>query len=206
LREGRVELISVGAKTWLGVAITMVVLAFLALLQLEFMNQAGLVSFRSLEVELSSGGGFMGASLTLQLLGMLAALLAVIYLHEGLHYLAAKVLGVEAKILPVVAELWRLKIPYAFSLAYSKATKGQYFAIALAPQIISAALLALTVALKHSSFPYFLYFVHLVSSGGDVYGMVYTLAKFRLSPVMLSCVVKGGKIEAIRVEYVKNRR
>jgi Zn-dependent protease len=100
----------------------------------------------------------------------LAALAAVIVLHELFHYLAALALGVEGLRLKFNARLG------AIMLDYTSMTPGQYVAVALAPQALTLLLILLSWASCGSIVATFACTAALVNLGGgipDIVNAVY---------------------------------
>jgi len=105
-------------------------------------------------------------------------------------------------------------LPVALRVEYEEIDIPRYIAVCLVPQVLTAALLASCAASAGVvvegwlfsgpvSFLLFgLYFVHLLSSAGDIYGVAYTLLKAR-SPRGMWVAVRSDGSEVYKL-YVED--
>jgi len=119
-------------------------------------------------------------------LGLVLMGLCVAGLHELVHYAAMRGLGVECG-RPKLIKIPKTPIPAAVALPYSETPAAKYALVALSPQAISAALLALSTSETWIScwayegylglLAYALLVMHLAASAGDFYGLLFLVYK-----------------------------
>ncbi len=143
-----------------------------------------------------------------ELLSLLLITLLISLVHEAIHLIVFRALGVRVLKVKVV----RFKVvPLALMVIYDEATITQYIAVALSPQILTVILLA--SALISSSnvdlllyrgplrlFLYILYTLHLAVSSGDFYGIALTLARAKTISGKIKTVVRNGRIDKFIIE------
>ena len=136
-------------------------------------------------------------SVEIDLLPVFALMLITITVHEILHLIGFKLLKVDlAKV-----ELVRMfkVIPLGIMVVYREISIVKYIIVALLPQVLTIAFLAISLqAIANADMAlmiisYTLYALHLGASGGDFYGVAYTLFKAKSLRGKWVYVVKEDK-------------
>ncbi|RLF02488.1 MAG: hypothetical protein DRJ59_03465 [Thermoprotei archaeon] len=179
----KVIVIKLGLKTALGITALAALLLFLAILQISI----------SLKHHRDIGMGLMG---------FLLASLGLAVLHECIHIVTMRALGVEILRIKTMAVLG---IPVGLMVLYDEMSLKQYLSVALAPQVITAFFLQLSRIFSGALSALFLalYALHLVMSAGDFYGVVYTLIKAKTLKARLKCIMKEDRLEEIHIYLEK---
>jgi len=198
LRE--VASVRLGLGYALGVAATMAALAALVVAQVALAGPQLLGPAEREEMEIQ----IFTPLLLLAYAGLIAA-------HEGLHVAAMRALGVRVRGVSLVKAGGVL--PVALRVEYEEIDIPRYIAVCLAPQVLTVALLASCAASAGvvvegwlfsgpvSFLLFSFYFVHLLSSAGDIYGVAYTLLKARtLRGVWVAVRSDGSEVYKLYVE------
>ena len=120
-------------------------------------------------------------SIEINLLPVFALMLITIVVHEVLHLIGFKLLKVDL----VKVELIKMfkVIPLGIMVVYREISIIKYIIVALLPQVLTIAFLVISLqAIANADMvlmiiSYTLYTLHLGASGGDFYGVAYTLFK-----------------------------